>query len=171
MEKEVKFYRCKKCGNIVAEVYDFGVPVSCCGEEMTEININEVKLSKEEEQKFVRCEICGKIVGMINDSGVRVVCCGEEMKELKANTVDASKEKHVPVVTEKYDQVEVKVGSVDHPMLPEHYIEWILIRTYFGIQRKRLTPGDSPKATFTLTGGDKLVDAYDYCNIHGLWKS
>ena len=31
--------------------------------------------------------------------------------------------------------------------------------------------GDTPKATFTLADGDEFVAAYEYCNLHGLWKS
>ena len=34
---EQKFYICKHCGNIIAKVKDSGVPIVCCGEEMTEI--------------------------------------------------------------------------------------------------------------------------------------
>jgi superoxide reductase len=171
MEKEIKFYRCKICGNIVAAVYDFGVPVSCCGEEMSEISIEEVEKDLGKEVKFVRCEICGNIVGMMNDSGAPVVCCGENMKELKANTVDASVEKHVPVVIKEGKKLEIIVGSVEHPMTPEHHIEWIFARTTNEILNKRLSPSDRPIATFTVDEDDKFVDAYEYCNLHGLWKA
>ena len=34
---EMKFYKCKHCGNIVAVVKASGAPISCCGETMTEI--------------------------------------------------------------------------------------------------------------------------------------
>ena len=34
---EMKFYKCKHCGNIVAVVKASGAPISCCGEKMTEI--------------------------------------------------------------------------------------------------------------------------------------
>ena len=34
---ELKFYKCKDCGNIVAVVKASGAPISCCGEKMTEI--------------------------------------------------------------------------------------------------------------------------------------
>ena len=50
-------------------------------------------------------------------------------KELTANTVDAAFEKHVPVIEQNGDTVIVKVGSVEHPSMPEHYIEWILLET------------------------------------------
>ena len=34
---EMKFYKCKNCGNIVAMVKQSGAPISCCGQNMTEI--------------------------------------------------------------------------------------------------------------------------------------
>ena len=67
--------------------------------------------------------------------------------------------------------VTVTVGSVEHPMLEAHYIQWILLETREGRQRKALKPGDKPAATFALTEGDEVVAAYEYCNLHGLWKS
>ena len=46
----------------------------------------------------------------------------ENLKNLKANTTDAAVEKHVPVVTQEGNKITVAVSSVEHPMLPEHYI-------------------------------------------------
>lgn len=43
------------------------------------------------------------------------------------NKVDASLEKHVPVVIKENGKIRVEVGSTLHPMLPEHYIEWIAL--------------------------------------------
>jgi len=122
------------------------------------------------EQKFFICNTCGNIVGMVFDSGVNVVCCGEEMEELVPNTVEASVEKHLPVVEIEGNLVKVNVGSADHPMIPEHYIEWIYIQTEKGGQRKNLSPGEAPNAVFALEN-DKVVAAYAYCNLHGLWKT
>ncbi len=64
----------------------------------------------------------------------------------------------------------MEVGSVAHPMLEEHYIMWIYLETEHGGQRKVLNPGDAPKAVFLLED-DKPVAAYEYCNLHGLWKA
>jgi superoxide reductase len=122
------------------------------------------------EQKIFICNTCGNIVGMVFDSGVNVVCCGEEMEELVPNTVEASVEKHLPVVEIEGNLVKVNVGSADHPMIPEHYIEWIYIQTEKGGQRKNLSPGEAPNAVFALEN-DKVVAAYAYCNLHGLWKT
>lgn len=121
-------------------------------------------------RKFFRCNHCGNIVGMINDAGVPVVCCGEAMEELIPNTTDAATEKHVPVVTVTGNDIAVKVGEVEHPMEEKHYIQWIYVETQQGGQKKVLKPAEKPEATFTLTGGDKAVAVYEYCNLHGLWK-
>lgn len=118
--------------------------------------------------KFYICRHCGNIVGMIKNSGVPVVCCGEKMQQLVPNSVEASGEKHVPAVEVDGNNIKVRVGSVDHPMLPEHFIEWIYVQTESGGQRKALKAGDAPVAEFALAE-DKAVAVYAYCNLHGLW--
>jgi superoxide reductase len=123
------------------------------------------------EMKFYRCRHCGNIIAYVKNSGVAVVCCGEKMQELVANTVEASYEKHIPVVKVEGDRVEVRVGSIDHPMIPEHYIEWIALQTKQGNQRKALNPGDEPAVCFAICPGDEVEAVYEYCNLHGLWKA
>lgn len=120
--------------------------------------------------KFYQCKKCKKTVGMIQSSPCPTMCCGEPMEELIANTTDAALEKHVPDVTIKDNMVFVQVGSVAHPMLEEHFIQWIALETKQGAQRKPLTPGSEPKAVFALAEGDEPVAVYEYCNLHGLWK-
>ena len=95
---------------------------------------------------------------------------GEEMVELKANSTDAAGEKHVPVITVEGNKVHVVVGSVIHPMTEEHSIQFIALETKQGVQRKALLPTDQPVADFVLAEGDEVVAAYEYCNLHGLWK-
>ncbi len=121
--------------------------------------------------KFYRCKHCGNIIAYVHASGVKVRCCGEEMEEISPNTTDAAGEKHVPVISAEGQTVTVSVGSVEHPMLDAHYIEWIMLETKEGRQRKTLKPGDSPVAAFSLVPGDEVVAAYEYCNLHGLWKA
>lgn len=122
------------------------------------------------EGRFYVCRHCGNLVGMIHSSGAPIVCCGEKMEALEPNTVEASGEKHLPVVSSKDGVLTVDVGSVAHPMIPEHFIQWIYVEMENGGQRKALKPGDAPRATFCL-GDDKPVAVYAYCNLHGLWKT
>ena len=121
--------------------------------------------------KFFICKKCGNIVGMVYDSKQPLSCCGEAMQELVPNTVDAAKEKHVPAICIDGNQVHVHIGSTEHPMAPEHYIEWISLQTKQGNQRKILKPGQKPEATFALCEGDEVEAVYAYCNLHSLWKS
>lgn len=121
--------------------------------------------------KFYICEHCGNIIAKVVDKGVPVMCCGQKMTEIIPGTTDAAVEKHVPVFEVKDNKLFVTVGSVEHPMLPEHYIEWIAVETNLGNQRKILNPGDAPKAVFALLDGEEVKAVYAYCNLHSLWKA
>lgn len=123
------------------------------------------------EMKFYRCRICGKIVAMVNETPVPTICCGEAMQQLIPGTTDAAQEKHVPVVKKEGNKVTVTVGSVEHPMAEEHYIQWIALQTKNGNQRKILKPGDKPEAVFALMDDDEIVAVYEYCNLHSLWAA
>ncbi len=123
------------------------------------------------EMKFYRCKHCGQIVAVVKATGVPLICCGEAMEEIVPGTVDAAVEKHVPVFSVDNGVVSVTVGSVEHPMQPEHYIEWIALKTKSGNQRKALKPSDAPKAEFAILDGDEVEAVYAYCNLHSLWKS
>jgi len=114
------------------------------------------------------CKHCGGMVEILKEGAVPV-CCGEPMKLLKENTTDGAKEKHVPVVEKIEGGYRVTVGSVLHPMTPEHYIQFIELITPDGILRRELTPEDKPVAEFKTDATE--VTAREYCNLHGLWKA
>lgn len=120
--------------------------------------------------RFFICKHCGNLVQIINDARVPLVCCGEKMKELIPNTVEASGEKHIPLVNRKGDILTVNVGSVDHPMVSEHFIQWVYVETEKGGQLKELRSGDAPNVSFNVED-DKPTAVYAYCNLHGLWKT
>ncbi|MBP5135111.1 MAG: desulfoferrodoxin [Paludibacteraceae bacterium] len=121
--------------------------------------------------KFYVCKHCGNVAVKMVDSGVVPSCCGEEMTELKANTVEASAEKHLPVVT-RLDvcTINVKIGSEPHPMLPEHHIAFVFVETERGGQWINLAVGKKPEAVICVCK-EKPIAVYEYCNIHGLWKT
>ena len=120
--------------------------------------------------RFYICSHCGNIVEMVHDAGVKPFCCGQKMNELIPNTVDASGEKHIPAVKVGEGVVEVNVGSVDHPLVDVHWIEWVQLVTDKGSYRKWLNPGEAPNVKFLLSE-EKPVAFYAYCNLHGLWKT
>ena len=120
--------------------------------------------------RFFICDHCRNLIQVIHDAKVPMMCCGQKMTELVPNTVEASGEKHKPVATIENGVLNVVVGSVAHPMLPEHSIQWIGVETEDGFLRKDLKPGEAPAASFAL-GDVKPVAVYEYCNLHGLWKT
>ena len=118
--------------------------------------------------KFYKCETCGNVVVKLVDSKVPVMCCGKKMEELVPNTVDASGEKHVPVATLlEGGLLNVKVGSVAHPMEEAHHIAFIYVETERGGIRVNLK--DEPVAV-VYVGDERVKAVYEYCNLHGLWK-
>ncbi len=119
--------------------------------------------------EIYKCNLCGNIVEVIVEGGSTPTCCGEPMQLLKENTTDAATEKHVPVIEKIAGGYRVSVGSVEHPMTAEHYIQWIELVTEDGVLRKYLKPEDKPVAEFKTDAEE--VFAREYCNLHGLWKA
>jgi len=117
-----------------------------------------------EKKEIYKCEICGNIVEVLHEAGGALICCGQSMKLQEENSVDASQEKHVPIIKGK----NVKIGSSEHPMTAEHYIEWIEATSEDGQTAKVFLKIDSkPEAKFSF----KPLTARAYCNLHGLWKN
>lgn len=116
-----------------------------------------------------KCELCGNIVEMLHVGGGELVCCGKPMQKLEEKSTDASTEKHVPIIEDIDGGTRVYVGSTEHPMTDEHYIQWIELINGGYVNRKYLKPGDKPEALFYVKKSDSLV-AREYCNVHGLWK-
>ncbi len=121
------------------------------------------------EFKVLRCKGCGKMVITLADSACPTKCCGEPMEELKANTTDGATEKHVPVVTREDGKLIVNVGSVDHPMIDAHYIQWVALVTDNSFRVVTLEPGQKPHVE--VAEDEKVNEVYEYCNLHGLWKT
>ena len=109
----------------------------------------------------------GKLIAALGDGVATPAGC----TELTANTEDAAHEKHVPVVEIERDGhvIRARVGSTEHPMLPEHYIEWIALEAEGRLEVHYLEPGMKPTTFFA--GGSKTGTVYAYCNLHGLWSA
>ena len=65
--KEVKFYICRHCGNLVELIEDRGVPLNCCGTSMELLKPNSTDASKEKNIPVVHCL-----------NGMMTVCVGEQ---------------------------------------------------------------------------------------------
>lgn len=123
-----------------------------------------------ERNEIYKCEECGNIVEVLHAGTGRLVCCGEPMTAMQPKTAaEEGKEKHVPVVEKIDGGVLVKVGSIPHPMVEEHYIEWIQVVTNAKVLRKFLNPGEEPEGKFEIS--EEVLSAKEYCNIHGFWTN
>ena len=121
--------------------------------------------------KFFKCPHCGNVVVKLLDKNVPLFCCGVNMEELNANTTDASTEKHVPVVNKNGEFLEVKIGSVLHPMEDVHYINFVAVLMNDGnFVVHSFKPSDTPTLKIYLEN-KKPIAVYEYCNLQGLWKS
>lgn len=116
-----------------------------------------------------KCDICGNIIEVIQEAAGSLVCCGKPMTLKDERTKDGVGEKHLPVIEKKDNGVFVKVGEVEHPMLEEHYIQWIEVLTEDKVIRLNLNPGDKPEGMFNIDY-EKIIGVREYCNLHGLWS-
>ena len=138
------------------------------------------------------CKVCGHVEFAIPESPCLV--CGswakafvENEEAVKAQEIPEhptdSEKKHVPktvVVKEcglipdgTCTDVHVRVGEVEHPMTPEHYIRFIdfyLNREF--ISRVWLSHGTChPAAALHLNAASGTLAALANCNKHGNWVS
>ncbi len=121
-------------------------------------------------KQIYRCNVCGNMVEMVRAGKGELVCCGQPMQLMVPQTAEMAYEKHVPVVIERSgNKITVRVGSTPHPMMPEHYIEWIELVTADRVLRQHLKPGQEPVAEF-LFDGEKFK-LREFCNLHGLWEA
>ncbi|MBN1649024.1 MAG: desulfoferrodoxin [Spirochaetales bacterium] len=119
-------------------------------------------------KKVYKCDICGNLVELLVEGGGELVCCGQPMTLQVEKTADAATEKHVPVIEKTENGFMVTVGSTLHPMLEEHYIEYIELIADGISYKKFLKPGEKPEALFCISAS--RVSAREHCNVHGLWK-
>lgn len=121
--------------------------------------------------KHFICKPCGNLVATVNYTGKKLCCCNREMVELVPNVTDASAEKHTPSVKQRGNTVTVYVGEAagGHPMDKDHSVSWVSLVTDKGNQRKVLNPDEKPEAVFYIGDDERVVKAFAFCNLHGLW--
>lgn len=120
--------------------------------------------------EFYKCNTCGNIAMITHTGDGELVCCGTAMEKLTEKTAEEGlSEKHVPVVEKTGTGIRVRVGSVEHPMQKEHYIQWISVKQGRDFHIHALRPGEKPVAEFPA--GDAEPKSLIYCNVHGLWTN
>lgn len=122
----------------------------------------------EKNVRFYRCPICGNVIGLIEGNAEHIMCCGKPMELMEANSTDAAQEKHVPSCEKVGNEIVVKVGEVEHPMVDDHYIQWIAQVSENRTTRVRLEPGQTTETKFPYIPNSTI---FAYCNKHGLWKA
>lgn len=65
--KELRFYRCRQCGNIITKLQDSGARVVCCGEEMMELEANTEDGAREKHlpDVSIKGDIISAVVGEV----------------------------------------------------------------------------------------------------------
>lgn len=118
-----------------------------------------------------KCETCGNILEIVHGGDNFSDCCSQKMTLQEPKKGPEGAEKHIPVVEIVGEKLFVKVGSIQHPMLPEHYIEWIELICGNRSYRKFLLPGQTPEVIFEIGELKAPFLVSIYCNIHGLWDN
>ena len=121
-------------------------------------------------EKLFQTEVSANALTLLADTELVLACSGGSLSVLPADA-RGTPELHIPVLTVRSGTAHVRVGLAPHPMVPEHWIEWIVLETQQGFSVRRLRPGDAPEALFALPDTETAVGAYAYCNLHGLWQS
>ena len=130
-----------------------------------------------EKLEIYKCPTCGNIVQVLLSGNGELVCCGQAMEKLIPQFEENELgEKHVPDIVTAWDGCdsgmcsERKFVILDkHPMLPEHYIQFIEVQSDSEIRIKFLD--SNSKAEYEISNMYGNIKALEYCNIHGLWRS
>ncbi len=139
---------------------------------MLDYSLSERSFIMTKKLDIYKCEICGNLIEVVLSGVGELVCCGQPMALQIPNKTDAAAEKHVPFFVKKDSELEVRVGSVLHPMTEEHYIQFIEVVSKDGryVKRKYLYPNEEP--IFALRCYDiGDLTAREFCNLHGLWEA
>ena len=136
-------------------------------------------------QKALVCSVCGYI-HLKENSPEKCPVCGAPSKafNLKGDalktkediaTTGESHKKHLPEITitdidENVREIKAKIGELEHPMIPEHYITNIMFyadNEYVG--GIALTHNLKPEGSVSINAKGKKISVIEHCNIHGDW--
>lgn len=118
--------------------------------------------------KLYKCKHCGTVFEMIY-SGESP--CMDKFEEIYPNSTEGATEKHIPIVHVDGSTIKVRVANLPHPMEEKHWITSIFVIYNNHVLRKDLTPNDIPEAEFNVGNYHGEILVYEYCNLHGLWKT
>ena len=153
---ETIFYRCEKCGNIVALIKAGGGTLTCCGQAMTKLQANSTDAAKEKHVPVVTCE-----------NGKVKVKVGVVAHPMTAEHYI----QWIALVTE--DKIEIKYLKPEMEPKAEFDYSVAYTEAIFTGENDEIVPNceGSPCNFVNIDKSSKDVTVYAYCNLHGLWKS
>ena len=153
---EMLFYRCEKCGNIVALVKSAGGTLTCCGQKMTMLKANSTDAARE---KHVPALAIG--------SGKIKVTVGSAIHPM---TAEHFIEWIAHVTNNRIDIVRLKPGMEPKAEFANYSGEDEIIFT--GENDEMVLNCEAKPCNFVYSDKTaKKVAVYAYCNLHGLWKT
>lgn len=93
----------------------------------------------------------------------------QRYQPIEAKTQDGALEKHMPVVKIEGEKAKIQIGSILHPMTPQHYIKSVVVITNEECYHHNFEPGEEPVSELKLGCGEKIFAILSYCNLHGVW--
>lgn len=95
----------------------------------------------------------------------------EVLIPVNAKEANPDENKHVPFIEKTANGYVVKTGKNEfHATAPDHHTMFIELRVDDKfIYKQMIALGEKPEATFNVPHGTK-VEAYAFCNLHGMWK-
>jgi len=117
-----------------------------------------------ERLQYYKCEECGNSVEILTSGNGELVCCGAAMKLYP--DVNVKNRIKSPVVERIEGGFKVKIFK--HPMVEDHYIEWVQAVTGKKAYRHFFEPGDAPEVEFLIDAED--VEIRHFCSLHGFGK-
>jgi len=153
---EMLFYRCEKCGNLVALVHAGGGELVCCGQPMTKLKANTVDASKEKH-----------VPVLLNADGKFQVSIGAVPHPM---TVEHSIQWIAMAAKDKFELIYLKPGT--EPKV-EFYRSAADDDVIVVGQYDQIVPNcEATLCNFVVTDkSSTIVTVYAYCNLHGLWST
>lgn len=150
---EMMFYRCEKCGNIVAVVKLGGGTLTCCGQEMTRLTANSTDASKEKH-----------VPALVIENGKIKAAVGAVSHPM---TPEHFIEWIALAGSNKIEIVNLKPG-----MEPKAIFEYSFGDDETLGDNDEIVPNcEANPCNFVHNNTDKKIAVYAYCNLHGLWKT
>lgn len=139
----------------LAEALGVSLPELLAGEEI----INRNRSGNLRRMGIYVCPVCSNIITAMGE-GV-FSCCGIRLPVLEAEAPDSPHQISVERVEDEY------LVTLDHPMVKDHYISFLLYSSTDRSQLVKLYPEGPARARFSIRGRGTICAC---CNRHGLFS-